>query len=288
MLHLIIGVGSIGSRYAKILLYLGEDVIGCDPNTPYNDDFTIYRNIDWAYADNPDVVWVCSPTNLHFGHAIMAIREGKHVFIEKPMASSIEDAKLLATLCEEHNKVTWISSNLKYHKYMGYAKNIVENWRLGPPMMLRLKYSSDLRTMRPNTDYKLTYAADKSKGGGIILDCIQYIDVAVWLNGKIKSMTGIANSSGILGDIEDTASISILHVNNCLTNISLDYFGTPRRSSIELVWIKNVLYQELPKHIDDMYTDQIIEFLDTVRNNHIFPYYVKESLYAIQTTVFIQ
>ncbi len=54
----------------------------------------LFRTTDYReIVANPevDVVFVCTPDHLHAEHAIAALNAGKHVFLEKPMAISIED-----------------------------------------------------------------------------------------------------------------------------------------------------------------------------------------------------
>ena len=56
--------------------------------------------------DQIDAVSISTPDHMHFPAAMMAIRMGKHVFVQKPLAHTIEEARILTRAANEHNVAT--------------------------------------------------------------------------------------------------------------------------------------------------------------------------------------
>jgi predicted dehydrogenase len=63
-----------------------------------------YENFD-SISDNPDIdiVYVVLPNNMHAGYTIRAAKAGKHVICEKPMSTSVKDAREMIKSCSENN-----------------------------------------------------------------------------------------------------------------------------------------------------------------------------------------
>src|SRR5438067_12245020 len=75
-----------------------DDVVAKDVTEKYH--MQRFTNED-KLIDACDAIDVVTPTQYHFALCEKAIRKGKHVFVEKPMANSIEEAKELVKLVQE-------------------------------------------------------------------------------------------------------------------------------------------------------------------------------------------
>lgn len=237
MKHLIIGLGSIGKRHAQILMANGQDVAGVDIHLNREFNFPAYDNLESGWKTEPDMVWVCTPTNLHAEHAVEALNRGLHVFIEKPLAHSIESAKTVQGAWEKMAKksVVWVGCNMRFHPGVIRLKKAIDKGLIGSPLIFRIHFSHYLPNMRPETDYRNTYAAHAEKGGGIILDDIHDIDLALWFAGPVKSSSGIAINSGTLDmDVEDIANLSLLHSSGVFSEIHMDFLRRVKSRGIEV------------------------------------------------------
>jgi 1,5-anhydro-D-fructose reductase (1,5-anhydro-D-mannitol-forming) len=75
-----------------------------------------YTGLDAMLADSRvEAVFVCSPNALHAGHTIRAARAGRHVLVEKPMATTVEDARAMVRTCREAGVVLGVGFHLRQH-----------------------------------------------------------------------------------------------------------------------------------------------------------------------------
>jgi len=90
---------------------------------------TDYREI----MANPkvDVVFVCTPDHLHAEHAIAALEAGKHVFLEKPMAISIEDCDRILAAAEKSRGKLFVGHNMRYFPVMQKMRELITQGRIG-------------------------------------------------------------------------------------------------------------------------------------------------------------
>ena len=98
MKFLIIGLGSIGKRHIRNLLYLKvnpNNIWGFDPRQDRKNEVINYgvknfvidlKNIKEKFFDG---VYICSPTSLHIKQAIIVGKKIKNIFIEKPLDSNL-------------------------------------------------------------------------------------------------------------------------------------------------------------------------------------------------------
>ena len=78
-----------------------------------------------------DLVAVITPVKHHFVLAKKAIENGKHVFIEKPMTSSVEEAEMLVDLAHEHNRVLMVDHTFLFTGAVKKIKELIDYEQLG-------------------------------------------------------------------------------------------------------------------------------------------------------------
>lgn len=102
---------------------------------------------DWqAVVRDPsvDVVSITAPNGLHRPMAEAALAAGKHVWLEKPMALTLEDAKAMAALASEHpEQVTILGYNYLRSPAFQAARDMIAKGEIGPPRAFRGVYDED-------------------------------------------------------------------------------------------------------------------------------------------------
>ncbi len=128
-------------------------------------------------SDAVDAVTVCAPNHLHRRFAEAALRAGKHVFCEKPLAMTVEDADALVQAAEATGRVLMVGHVTRHMPlYMAVAE-ILESGRLGSPQAAYVNrmHSSEGRWWRMNPEI----------GGGVVFDLLVHdLDLLGWYMGR--------------------------------------------------------------------------------------------------------
>lgn len=117
----LIGCGAWGKNLARNFAELGALVAVCDID-PYKAETIAVENkvrilTEEQILNDPeiDAVAIASLASFHGSQAERALRAGKHVYIEKPMTLSVEDAKNLCSLTKAQNRILMVGHILHYH-----------------------------------------------------------------------------------------------------------------------------------------------------------------------------
>jgi predicted dehydrogenase len=88
-------------------------------------------SVDELLAAGLDGVVVSSPHSLHREHAVAALEAGAHVLVEKPMTLTLADAELLAAAARAAGRTVAVAHGWNWSRLTDWAKDVVEDGRLG-------------------------------------------------------------------------------------------------------------------------------------------------------------
>ncbi|MBA3813744.1 MAG: Gfo/Idh/MocA family oxidoreductase [Alphaproteobacteria bacterium] len=132
----LIGCGAWGKNLARNFAELGALTGVCDTDTRKAKVIALEHKIEAIDEDqvfthpNVDAVVISSLAPLHASQAERALKAGKHVYIEKPMALSVKDAQNLCALAKDRKRVLMVGHLLQYHPaFMALKERLSE---LGP------------------------------------------------------------------------------------------------------------------------------------------------------------
>lgn len=229
---LVVGGGSIGTRHLENLKILHAGPLAfVEPDSSRRSEIAecnavrAFPSLSAGLAWQPDIALITSPTHLHIAHATLAAQQGCHLFIEKPLCalSSDEYMALLDTI-EQHSLITLVGCNMRFHPGPAQVKALVEADAIGKVLFARLHTGSYLPEWRPWQDYRKSYSANASMGGGCLLDCIHEIDLMRWFLGPVSNVFCLARNTGTLDvDVEDVAALICRHRNGAHSELHLDY-----------------------------------------------------------------
>jgi predicted dehydrogenase len=134
---------------------------------------------DWrSIVDDPeiDIVDICTPNDMHFDVAMAAIAAGKHVYCEKPLSHSVEQARQMADAAERRGVTTIVGFNYIQNPVHGLARAAIGRGDLGDLTYVRLFFNSDFMSDRA---LQHTWRNDIARAGsGVIGDigahCLSY------------------------------------------------------------------------------------------------------------------
>jgi predicted dehydrogenase len=204
----IFGVGHLGkfhlSNWQQIA---GVEIVGFyDPNDvaaqEVSDKFQLARFLDaGALMDAVDAVDIVAPTTYHFELCKQAIRKGRHVFVEKPLANTMEEAHELLKLSRESN----IKMQVGHVERFNPAFLAIAPLRLNP-MFIEV--------------HRLAQFNPRGTEVSVILDLmIHDIDIILSLvKSEVKSIA--ANGVNVMTETPDIANVRIEFHNGCVANLT--------------------------------------------------------------------
>lgn len=136
----VIGTGFWGKNHARVLSELDNaDLIAvCDTDSDRAMAMGKKYDIDWHSQsedllknDDVEAVCICTPTITHAEIALEAIKYGKHVLIEKPIASNVEQAKNILEEADRGGVFTMIGFIERFNPGVKRVKNAIESGKVG-------------------------------------------------------------------------------------------------------------------------------------------------------------
>jgi len=177
---IVVGCGNMGSSHARAYHKLeGFHLIGLvDTNVSNREKLSEelggisqFDDVDTALATTkPDAVAICTYSETHAPIAIKSLNSGAHVFVEKPLAVTVEDAR----------KIVELARNLKKKLVIGYILRVHPSWKkfieiaqtLGKPLVMRMNLNQQSSGKTWNWHLNLM------KSMSPIVDCgVHYVDV---------------------------------------------------------------------------------------------------------------
>ncbi len=154
-----------------------------------------------ALIDAVDVVDIVTPTLSHYDCAKQAIKKGKHIFIEKPITNTVEEAETIRTLVAEHGVKGQVGHVERFNPAFTAIKD-----QLDSPMFIEA--------------HRLAEFNPRGTDVPVVLDLmIHDIDVILSVvKSKVKNVS--ASGVSVISDTPDIANARIEFVNGCVANIT--------------------------------------------------------------------
>jgi predicted dehydrogenase len=237
-----------------------------------------YTDYDAALSDaDVDAVIICTPHHMHSDMIVRAARAGKHVLVEKPLATSVRDADTAIAAAADHRVKLMVAYNHRYLLPVMEAKRLMS--AIGEPTnLVHIRGASfPLATM------PAWWKAERLAGGFVIpLAGSHQIDTCLWWLGERPDRVfaeGVRH--GRMAEGEDVASLSLTFPSGVLASIHLSYnaqkpiterivvgtLGVMRVRDDRLVINDEVVVQEeVPSHGGGgaSFHRQLAEFIDAI------------------------
>lgn len=101
-----------------------------------------------------DAAVVVTPPPSHRPLAEQLLRAGKHVLLEKPLATTIDDARALVETASETGKTLMVAQNYRYHDAFSAVRSLVASGRIGTVRAANIKFRKDARTIFGEGDFR--------------------------------------------------------------------------------------------------------------------------------------
>lgn len=154
-----------------------------------------------------NAVYIATPPSTHATYAIMAMKSGKAVYVEKPMASNYEDCCRINRIAEKTGVPCFVAYYRRYLPYFNKVKELVESGAVGKVVNVQIRFAVPPRDLDYNkTNLPWRVQADIA-GGGYFYDLAPHqIDLLQEMFGPIIEAEGMKANRGGLYTTEDSVS----------------------------------------------------------------------------------
>lgn len=183
---LVVGCGNMGASHARAYHHLdGFHIVGLVSRKPESRNrlsaelggLPTFADFDEALAaTKPDVVSINTYPETHAEYARKSLEAGAHLFVEKPLANTVEEAQQIVDLAREHGKKLVIGYILRVHPAWKRFIEIAQT--LGKPLVMRMNLNQQSSGKNWETHKSLM------KTMSPIVDCgVHYVDVMCMMTG---------------------------------------------------------------------------------------------------------
>ncbi|EJW94026.1 oxidoreductase, NAD-binding domain-containing protein [gut metagenome] len=159
--------------------------------------------------NDPEVnaIYIATPPSTHATYAIMAMKSGKAVYVEKPMASNYEDCCRINRIAETTGIPCFVAYYRRYLPYFQKVKQLVEEGAVGKVVNVQIRFAVPPRDLDYNsTNLPWRVQADIA-GGGYFYDLAPHqLDLLQEMFGPIIEAEGMKANRGGLYKTEDSVS----------------------------------------------------------------------------------
>ncbi len=218
----IFGVGHLGKFHLNNWKEIpGVEIVGFyDPHddtaNEVGEKYQLPRFLDAdALIDACDAIDVVAPTNFHFQWCEKAIKKGKHVFVEKPLANTMEEARQLVKLAKESGIKFQVGHVERFNPAFLAIKGLALN-----PMFIEV--------------HRLAQFNPRGTEVSVILDLmIHDIDIILSIvKSDVKNIS--ASGVGVMTETPDIANVRIEFDNGCVANLTSSRISMKKMRKIRL------------------------------------------------------
>lgn len=157
---------------------------------------------DLVAMDELDAISVCTPNNFHRGPTVAALKAGKHVLCEKPIAGNAKDGQAMVNAAKDAKKILQIGLHQRFQTSSQMLKGFIEAGELGDPY-----YARAVALRRRGIPSWGVFIEKAKSGGGPLVDIgVHVLDLIVWLMGNPKPVSASGTTYTKFGNRDDVAS----------------------------------------------------------------------------------
>lgn len=255
----LIGTGSIAKFHLPAYLEHSDRVqltAVCDIHPPSAKEFAKIAGVDAIFHDyhdmlrnaDIDAVDICTVHDLHAPQGIAAAEAGKHVIVEKAMASTLSDAWDMVDAADKACVTLMVAQHLRYSPEALAVKHLLDEGQLGEVQAART------HVFRQGPE--LSWYTDGQAGGGVLmLNTVHYIDLLRYYIGNVKRVTGICKSiqPQMTNGADDLVTATLEFENGAIGDVFSSWTSglAPEKSAYLVLGSEGTIHSTPPETIND-------------------------------------
>ncbi len=198
---------------------------------------TVTDKVESALDDHDvSAVVIATPVASHFELAIKTLAAGKHVLVEKPMATSVKEVEQIGDLAKEKSLIAMVGHTFLYNAAVRYVKQLIDSGELGE---IRYIYSQRINLGRIRSDVDALWNLAPHD-----ISIIQY-----WLGDPEPVSISRRGMDYIQNGVEDVVFLNVVYQNNIMANIHVSWLDPHKVRQMTVVGSKKmVVYDDIAEN----------------------------------------
>lgn len=206
------GCGNIGKRHVAVFDANPETEIValCDEklekarvlDNDYGNSFQVSTDFqDVLNRAEIDLVSICTPHFLHKSMTLEALKMGKHVLVEKPMALNVADSREMIAMAREMDKRLYVMKQNRFNVPIALVKEALDSDKLGKIYMVQCNvYWNRNPEYYSQSDWR---GIREKEGGALFTQASHFIDLLIWWFGDVVQAKGMVDTKMQQIEVED-------------------------------------------------------------------------------------
>lgn len=189
-----------------------------------------------------DAIINTTPNNVHLDTTRAAAAAGKHTFLDKPIATTISDARAITAACRKAGVVLALGYQRRKESQFRWVRKQIDDGVFGKMVNAEANISRDRLGKFETGSWR--YTSEGMPGGVMLQIGIHYADVLEYLMGPVKSVMGSVAQLVLPGENPDIASLILEHQNGARSTLNACY------ASASEYYLMNIYGKEATAYYD--------------------------------------
>ena len=197
-------------------------------------EINVSDDADEVFSDSDiEAVIIATPVESHYYLSIKALEAGKHILVEKPLSTTVEEVEKIGKLAKEKNLVAMVGHTFLFNPAVRYVKKIIDSGELGG---IRYVYSQRVNLGRIRSDVDALWNLAPHD-----ISIVHY-----WLGETSPISVKRTGMAYVQPDIEDVSFLNMKYPGNILVNIHVSWLDPQKLRRMTVVGSeKMVVYDDL-------------------------------------------
>lgn len=183
-----------------------------------------------------------TPNPVHLETTRKAAEAGKHVFLDKPIANTIADAKEITRIAEDCGIILSVGYQRRRESHFKWIRDRIAEGAFGKMVQAEANISRDREGQFDLNSWR--YTAEGMPGGVMLQIGVHYVDVLETILGPVVTVSGMASQLVLPGDNPDVAGLLMKHDNGAVSTLNAGY------ASASEYYLMNIYGKEMTAYYD--------------------------------------
>ena len=233
-----------------------------------------------------DIVYLCTPNSQHVEQAVAALEGGKHIFVEKPLAVTVEQCRRIVEAAKRHPGLVMVGHGARFSRIFETVHQLVADGLLGEACFIEGDYIHDLGPFLDLPGHDWWMDAEREGQLPIVGGACHPLDLMRWIGGEIVEVSAFGGNRNIprapwCDTIIANLKFASGALGKCLVScgaktpyaMRLNYYGTKGSVVDGRLFLGGIAHVEeampLPVDIrpeDHTCAEELAHFLDCIRS----------------------